>query len=97
MKKKQFAMLLDSLKEGAEVLRGKRKPSRKVTIKDPDVRRIRKNLALSQSQFAKLMGISLDTLKNWEQGRRQPQGPARVLLNIVARHPEVFPEVVGLC
>lgn len=96
MKKKQFEMLLDSLKEGAEILNKTRKPSRKTILKDPDVRKIRKNLVLSQSQFARLMGISLDTLKNWEQGRRKPQGPARVLLNVVARHPEVFPEVVGL-
>ncbi|HET7508933.1 MAG TPA: hypothetical protein VFJ65_01665, partial [Solirubrobacterales bacterium] len=49
----------------------------------------------SQPKFAALMGISVGTLRNWEQGRRKPEGSARVLLRVVERHPEVVLETVG--
>jgi putative transcriptional regulator len=59
-----------------------------------EVVRVRGKLGLSQSKFASLLGISADTLQNWEQGRRSPTGPAKVLLKIATRHPEVLLEVV---
>jgi putative transcriptional regulator len=43
---------------------------------------------LSQSKFAKLLGISTSTLQNWEQGRRKPEGPAKILLNVAAKYPD---------
>ncbi len=52
------------------------------------VRAIRERLAMSQTTFARLFGISVDTLQNWEQGRRQPEGPARMLLRVIDREPE---------
>lgn len=52
----------------------------------------RRHLRLSQNQFAELLGISVKTLHNWEQGRRKPTGPARILLRVVSRHPEVVLE-----
>jgi len=52
----------------------------------------RKRLRLSQNKFAELLGISVKTLHNWEQGRRKPTGAARVLLRVAARHPEVILE-----
>ena len=52
------------------------------------VRAIRERLAMSQTTFARLFGISIDTLQNWEQGRRQPEGPARMLLRVIDREPE---------
>ena len=52
-----------------------------------DVPEIRKKLGLSQEQFAQLMGVSVATLRNWEQGRREPHGPARSLLMIASREP----------
>lgn len=55
----------------------------------------RSKLRLSQSQFATLLGISVKTLHNWEQGRRKPTGAARVLLRVAARHPEVVLEEVA--
>ena len=55
---------------------------------------MRGKLGLSQSKFAALLGISADTLQNWEQGRREPTGPAKVLLRIALRHPKVLLEVV---
>ena len=53
----------------------------------PDARQIREAAHISQSQFAKLIGVNLRTLQNWEQHRTRPTGPARVLLKIVAANP----------
>ena len=60
---------------------------------ESDIVRVRGKLGLSQSKFAAILGISADTLQNWEQGRRTPTGPAKVLLRIAAKHPEVLLEV----
>ncbi len=57
-----------------------------------DVAALRRFVGLSQSQFAKAMGISVHTLRNWEQGRRRPEGPAIGLLRIAARHPRIIRE-----
>ena len=59
----------------------------------PDAARIRKSLKLSQAKFAKLLGVSVDTPQNWEQGRRKPEGPARVLLRVASTHPEALLDV----
>lgn len=95
MKKALFDELLESVREGAEVLRGKRKPSRSFDVGELDVRQVRDDFGLSQSKFAALMGISVSTLRNWEQGRRRPEGSARVLLQVVARHPEAVLDAVA--
>lgn len=58
---------------------------------DPKI--IRSKLNLSQSAFAGLLGVSMRTLQDWEQGRRYPQGPAVALLRIAEQHPEVFAEL----
>ena len=64
--------------EAAAIERGEAKPSRKFEVKTPnDVVRVRNKLGLPQIKFARLLGISEDTLQNWEQGRRKPAGPAR--------------------
>jgi len=59
-----------------------------------DVAALRRFVGLSQSQFAQAMGISVHTLRNWEQGRRKPDGPAIGLLRIAARHPRIIRENV---
>jgi putative transcriptional regulator len=51
---------------------------------------------LTQVQFAALLGISVRTLRNWEKGRRVPEGPARVLLQVAAQHPEAVLDVVQI-
>lgn len=94
MKKAMFDELLKSAKQGSAILKGKMLPSRYFNLDRPNVRIIRKRLGLSQSQFSRLMGIRIGTLRNWEQGRRHPEGPARVLLGVVAIHPEVLPDVI---
>lgn len=68
--------------------------ARKRTFQPPaPANEIRAKLQLSQTAFAGLMGVSLRTLQDWEQGRRQPAGSARMLLCIAQQHPEVFLEL----
>jgi putative transcriptional regulator len=57
-----------------------------------DVSALRRFVGLTQTQFAQAMGISVHTLRNWEQGRRHPDGPAIALLRIAARHPRIIRE-----
>ncbi len=57
-----------------------------------DVAALRRFVALTQVQFAQAMGISVHTLRNWEQSRRRPEGPAVALLRIAARHPRILRE-----
>lgn len=90
MKDKLFKDLEKSVKEGGKILKGKKKPSREFLFDNPDPKIIREQLGLSQMKFAKLLGISTSTLQNWEQGRRKPDGPAKVLLNVAARYPEAI-------
>lgn len=88
MRDELFKELQDSIKEGGKILKGKKKPGREFSFNNPDPKQIRENLGLSQSKFAKLLGISTSTLQNWEQGRRKPEGPAKILLNVAARYPD---------
>jgi putative transcriptional regulator len=93
MKKELFDELLQSVNEAAAIERGKAKPSRRFEIKTAnDVARVRNRLGLSQNKFARLLGISENTLQNWEQGRRKPAGAAKVLLKVAARHPQMILE-----
>lgn len=59
-----------------------------------DVRSVRQKLGLSQSQFAARFGFSPSTVKNWEQGRTQPDGPARTLLAVITHHPEAVEDAL---
>lgn len=59
-----------------------------------DIAALRRFVGLTQTQFALAMGISVHTLRNWEQGRRHPEGPAIALLRIAARHPRIIRENV---
>lgn len=95
MKDALFQELLESVREGGAILRRERKPSRAFELDKADVQAIRERYGLSQPKFAALMGISVGTLRNWEQGRRRPEGSARVLLRVVSEHPEVVLEAVG--
>ena len=96
MKKELFDELLQSVNQAAAIERGEAKPSRKFEVKTAnDVIRVRNKLGVSQTRFARLLGISEDTLQNWEQGRRNPTGPAKVLLKVAARHPKIILEAVA--
>jgi putative transcriptional regulator len=95
MKEELFTELLESVRQGGAIVRGKMPPSRAFEFAEPDVRLIRERYGLTQEKFAHLIGISVATLRNWEQGRRKPEGAARVLLQVAARHPEAVLDVVG--
>ena len=95
MKAALFEELVASIREGGAILRGEQKASRTFHLDESDVTGLRERYGLSQPKFAALLGISVKTLRNWEQGRRKPQGPARILLRVAAQHPEAILEVVN--
>ena len=92
MKKKLFDDLVESIREAGKIHRGEMSPSRKFVFAPVDIKAIRKRLSKSQDEFALMIGVSVATLRNWEQGRRSPEGPARALLQVAAENPEA---VVG--
>lgn len=95
MKDADFQNLLQGIREAGSYLRGKKKVATRVDRIDPEsVAAIRAKLRLSQKAFSSAFGISAATLRNWEQGRRQPTGAARVLLRVAAKHPKAVLEAV---
>jgi putative transcriptional regulator len=88
--------ILTSLKEAVAWAGGEDVPVRVTAVRVPktDVRAVRRKLGLSQSEFAVKFGFQPATLKNWEQGRTRPDGPARVLLAVIARHPEAVEDAL---
>ena len=94
MNKDLFAELIASVKEGGTILRGEREASRKFQLDPLDIKRIRAGFALTQQEFAAMLGISVRTLRNWEQGRRVPEGPAMVLLRVAEKHPDAILDVI---
>lgn len=88
MDKKLFAELLESMEQMGEIARGERSPSRVFHIDAPGVKAIRAATGLSQAKFAKILAVDVGTLRNWEQGRREPTGPAKALLRAIRNDPE---------
>ena len=79
--------LIESLTEACEHAEGKPSEVRVHVVEVPDVRAIRRQLGMSQQEFARVYSIPLATLKNWEQGRRQPDAPASAYLRVIAKGP----------
>lgn len=94
MKDELFEELLESIDQADAIARGKAAPSRAFELPSPDVQALREGYGLTQDRFAALLGISVRTLQNWEQGRRVPEGPARVLLQVAAVHPDAVMDAV---
>lgn len=88
MNNEMFSELLESVKQADRIISGQDNPARVFDYPDVEVRSIRAKTGLSQNQFASVIGVSKRTLENWEQGRRQPTGPAKALLKIVDVDPE---------
>lgn len=88
MNEREFDQLAASVKQAGAIKRGKLKPGRTTRMDPEDIRMIRRKLDKSQSEFALMIGVSVSTLQNWEQGRRRPEGPARALLKIASENPE---------
>ena len=95
MNEQDFELLVESIKQAGEIKRGERKASRVFEFSPLDVKAIRARLHQSQGEFARMIGVSVATLQNWEQGRRKPEGPARALLQVALRNPEAVKEALG--
>ena len=95
MKKQLFSDLVESIREAGKIHRRERPASRKFVFKPEDVRSIREKLQKSQSEFAQMIGVTVSTLQNWEQGRREPQGPARALLVVASKAPQVVAKALA--
>jgi len=94
--KKAADRIMQGLREAAAHARGEQVPALKLHVPaNVDVYAIRRRTGLSQAAFSRRIGVSTGTLRNWEQGRRKPEGPARVLLAIVARNPRIVEELLG--
>lgn len=88
--------IMQGLTEALDHAQGKAVPD--LTLHIPaqvDVSAIRRRTGLSQAAFSRRIGVSPATLRNWEQGRRTPEGPARVLLAMLERNPKVVEETLG--
>jgi len=94
MKDVAFRELLASVREAGQIQRGSRRASRITTFDPTDVQAIRATLSASQAEFALMIGVSVATLRNWEQGRRIPDGPALALLRVAARNPKAVIEAL---
>jgi putative transcriptional regulator len=87
MKRDAFDALVRSVRQAGKIRRGAR-PSRSFSFAPADVKAIRSRLGKSQSEFALMIGVSVATLRNWEQGRRTPDGPALALLRVASAEPQ---------
>ena len=88
MNEAAFRELLTSVKQAGAIRRGERRASRATVFQPTDVQAVRAKLGASQAEFALMFGVSVATLRNWEQGRRTPEGPALALLRVAARNPK---------
>ena len=88
--------IITSLHQAVRWARGEKVPVRITTVPVPevDVRQVRRRLKLSQSQFAARFGFAPASVRNWEQGRTRPDGPARILLAVIAKHPEAVQDTL---
>jgi len=95
MRDNDFQNIVRSVKQAGSIKRGTTKAARTFNFNPADVRAIRKKLDKSQSEFALMIGVSVSTLQNWEQGRRTPEGPAQALLKIAAANPHAVAQALG--
>jgi len=95
MNNELFNELVVSVKEGSAILRGEKEGSRKFYLNRLDIKRIRVGYKLTQAQFAAMVGISVLTLRNWEQSPYVTEGPAMVLLKVADKHPEAVLDAAG--
>jgi len=95
MNQRDFNNLAQSTKQAGRIRRGTLRAGKIRSIRPADVRAIRNKLGKSQSEFALMIGVSVATLQNWEQGRRRPEGPAQALLRIAEKNPRAVADALG--
>lgn len=88
MDKDMFGRLVESMTQMNEIIDGERAPSREYIIDAVHVKEIRNATGLTQEKFCKLIDVKMGTLRNWEQGRREPTGPAKALLRAIKNDPK---------
>ena len=90
------ARIIEGLEEALAWSKGERVAVlvTQVQIPDVDISEVRRRMGLSQTQFATKFGFPPATLRNWEQGRARPDAPTRVLLAVIAKHPETVEDVL---
>jgi putative transcriptional regulator len=96
MKQSDFKALLKSVKQADLIKKGKLKPGRVFSFSMPDVKAIRKKLQVTQEELAHMIGVSENTIQNWEQGRRKPEGPAIALLRVTEKNPRAVLEALHI-
>jgi putative transcriptional regulator len=94
VKDEAFKELLSSVRQAGRIRRGILRASRTTTFRPADVKAVRRLLGTSQREFALMIGVSVATLRNWEQGRRTPDGPALALLRVAAKNPQAVVEAL---
>ena len=94
MKAAAFQELVASVRQAGRIRRGRMKAGRITVLRPTDIQAVRATLGASQSEFALMIGVSVATLRNWEQGRRTPDGPALALLRVAAKNPEAVAEAL---
>lgn len=94
MKEAAFRELVASVRQAGRIRRGRLKAGRTREFRPADVRAVRAKLGASQTEFALMIGVSVATLRNWEQGRRTPDGPALALLRVAAKNPKAVAEAL---
>lgn len=95
MKRGDFDRLLSSVREAGAIRRGERRATRVTEFKPADVKKVRAKLRKTQPEFARMIGVSVATLRNWEQGRRIPEGPARALLRVAEKNPKLVADALS--
>ena len=90
MARKAFDKIMTGLEDALAYADGDttRATAHQIELHEVDVTELRKRLGLSQGRFAATFGFSVKTVRNWEQGVRRPEGPARILLQVIEREPE---------
>ncbi len=88
MNEEDFQKLVKSVTQMGAIMKGHDIPHRRTIVTEINVKMLRERTGLTQEAFAGMIGVSVRTLQNWEQGRRAPEGPARALLKVVEREPE---------
>lgn len=95
MNEQDFANLVESIKQAGQIKQGELAPGRTFEFSPLDIKAIREKFNKSQREFAYMIGVSVGTLQNWEQGRRKPEGPARALLRVAEKNPKAVIEALG--
>ncbi|MBB4284682.1 helix-turn-helix domain-containing protein [Roseospira goensis] len=89
--------IIEGMREAVAYAQGRPVPVRETVVAVPaevDVKALRERMGLTQQAFARCFGFSVGSVRNWEQGARRPEGPARVLLKVIEKRPEAVLEAL---